>query len=193
MEINKLKERAYNIALKHGWYDEERSMIERTMMVLTELCEAINADRNGKHADRERFESYMTASPNSVRGFMFCFGRYIKDTLEDEFADAVIRILTIAGQEKATLSEDVFSEESISEGVRIAEDSRKNGFYNRVVTLPEELFLVAVPLLTSGPGEDMLFSLLVIAKSRGIDIEWHIEQKMKYNEFRSYKHGNKKY
>lgn len=191
MEINKLKERAYNIALKHGWYDEERSMIERTMMVLTELCEAINADRNGKHADRERFESHMTGNSDCV--FMTCFEQYIKDTVEDEFADAVIRILTIAGQEKATLSEDVFSEEIISEGMRIAEDSRKNGFYNRVVTLPEELYLVAGPLLTSGPGEDMLFSLLVIAKSRGIDIEWHIEQKMKYNEFRPYKNGGKAY
>lgn len=191
MEINKLKERAYNIALKNGWYDEERSMIERTMMVLTELCEAVNADRNGKHADRERFESHMKGNSDCV--FMTCFEQYIKDTVEDEFADAVIRILTIAGQEKAALSEDVFSEESISEGMRIAEDSRKNGFYNRVVTLPEELYLVAGPLLTVGPGEDMLFSLLVIAKSRGIDIEWHIEQKMKYNEFRPYKHGNKKY
>ena len=191
MEINKLKERAYNIALKHGWYDEERSMIERTMMVLTELCEAVNADRNGKHADRERFESHMKGNSDCV--FMTCFEQYIKDTVEDEFADAVIRILTIAGQEKAALSEDVFSEESISEGMRIAEDSRKNGFYNRVVTLPEELYLVAGPLLTVGPGEDMLFSLLVIAKIRGIDIEWHIEQKMKYNEIRPYKHGNKKY
>lgn len=191
MEINKLKERAYNIALKHGWYDEERSMIERTMMVLTELCEAINADRNGRHADRERFDSHMKGNSDCV--FMTCFEQYIKDTVEDEFADAVIRILTIAGQEKATLSEDVFSEESISEGMRIAEDSRKNGFYNRVVTLPEELYLVAGPLLTVGPGEDMLFSLLVIAKIRGIDIEWHIEQKMKYNEIRPYKHGNKKY
>lgn len=191
MEINKLKERAYNIALKHGWYDEERSMIERTMMVLTELCEAINADRNWKYADRERFESHMTGNSDCV--FMTCFEQYIKDTVEDEFADAVIRILTIAGQEKAALSEDVFSEESISEGMRIAEDSRKNGLYNRVVTLPEELYMVAENLLNVGPGEYILFSLLVIAKSRGIDIEWHIEQKMKYNEIRPYKHGNKKY
>ena len=191
MEINKLKERAYNIALKHGWYDEERSMIERTMMVLTELCEAINADRNGKHADRERLESHMTGNSDCV--FMTCFEQYIKDTVEDEFADAVIRILTIAGQEKAALSEDVFSEESISKGMRIAEDSRKNGLYNRVVTLPEELYMVAGSLLNVGPCEDILFSLLVIAKSRGIDIEWHIEQKMKYNEFRPYKNGGKAY
>lgn len=30
-------------------------------------------------------------------------------------------------------------------------------------------------------------------KQKDIDIEWFIEQKMKYNKLRPYKHGNKKY
>ena len=31
------------------------------------------------------------------------------------------------------------------------------------------------------------------ADQLGIDLEWHIEHKMKYNELRPYKHGGKKY
>ena len=52
--------------------------------------------------------------------------------------------------------------------------------------------LVALEDATTHIGE-VLFMLLVIAKRRGIDMEWHVEQKMKYNELRTYRHGGKKY
>lgn len=36
-----------------------------------------------------------------------------------------------------------------------------------------------------------LASILALAKSRNIDLLWHIEEKMKYNELRPNKHGKK--
>ena len=38
-----------------------------------------------------------------------------------------------------------------------------------------------------------LMSIFTLCKVRNIDIEWFIEQKMKYNKLRPYKHGNKQY
>ena len=39
----------------------------------------------------------------------------------------------------------------------------------------------------------MLLGIIGLANYLGIDLMWHIEQKMKYNELRPYKHENKKY
>ena len=35
--------------------------------------------------------------------------------------------------------------------------------------------------------------IIVYCNQNGIEIEWFIKQKMKYNRLREYKHGNKKY
>lgn len=39
----------------------------------------------------------------------------------------------------------------------------------------------------------MLNEIFAFCRSREIDILWFIEQKMKYNESRPFKHGGKKY
>lgn len=197
MEINELKNRAYDIAVKHGWYDEEPSMVHLTMMVITEFGEIINADRNGVYAQRQVFEENCnTSQVNPKTYWNFCFERFIKDTVEDEFADAVIRILSMAGQQKVTLPEEPYSEEHLAEGVAVSNAACACSPLGRPLTLPEEMFLLVSDLASDNPDSSMgniLFTLLVIAKRRGIDIEWHIEQKMKYNELRPYKHGDKKY
>ena len=40
---------------------------------------------------------------------------------------------------------------------------------------------------------DVLARVIAYCKQKDIDIEWFIEQKMKYNKLRSFRHGNKKY
>lgn len=40
---------------------------------------------------------------------------------------------------------------------------------------------------------EILNEIFAFCKDRNIDIEYFIEQKMKYNETRPYKHGGKKY
>lgn len=192
MEINKLKDCAYEIAVKHGWYEDNPSLIHHFMMIVTELCEAIAADRNNINAERSEFEAALR-----TMSFQSAFEKYIKDTVEDEFADAVIRILSIAGHDKAVLPEHSFSKENLEKGVCVANDTCVSGELNREMTLPEEMFMIAYNLLNADVNQvrigDVLFALIVIAKRRGIDIEWHIEQKIKYNNLRPYKHGGKKY
>ena len=76
MSIRRLQEEAHRIAVEHGWWDRSRSAGEALMLVVTELAEAMEAIRSG--------------SPESEK-----IGGFSK--VEEELADAVIRILDYAG------------------------------------------------------------------------------------------------
>lgn len=193
MGINEMKDRAYDIACKHGWYEQKRSNIHELMLVVSELGEAVNADRNGKYANRERFENVLKEFHVP---FSYAFNQCIKDTVEDELADAAIRILSMAGFNSADLEEEPFSEEGLEKLVKAANNGLTISDNPEKITFPEELSMVfsgIMGVLQEGVSMgDVLVNIYVIAYRRGIDLKWHIEQKMKYNEERPYKH-NKKY
>ena len=186
MTINELKDRAYKIACEHGWYDEEHSLIHHLMLVITELSEAVNADRKKKYAQREMFErESVTPQANPEEHWCYCYHTFIKDTVEDELADAVIRILSLAGQAKADLDERLFDEGDIREAVKAGhEDS----------PFTEQVFTIVYELTSKHIDENWSLTMIMLhffllSYDRGIDLHWHIEQKLKYNEHRSYKHG----
>lgn len=193
MGINEMKDRAYDIACKHGWYEQKRTDIHELMLVVSELGEAVNADRNGKYANRERFENVLKEFHVP---FSYAFNQCIKDTVEDELADAAIRILSLAGLNSADLEEEPFSEEGLEKLVKAANNGLTISDNPEKITFPEELsmvFLGIMEVLQKGASMgDVLLNIYVIAYRRGIDLKWHIEQKMKYNEERPYKH-NKRY
>lgn len=193
MGINEMKDRAYDIACKHGWYEQKRSNMHELMLVVSELGEAVNADRNGKYANRERFENVLKEYHVPLS---YAFDKCIKDTVEDELADAAIRILSLAGLNSSDLEEEPFSEEGLEKLVKAANNGLTISDNPEKITFPEELSMVfsgIMEVLTKGASmDDVLLNIYVIAYRRGIDLKWHIEQKMKYNEERPYKH-NKKY
>ena len=53
MKINELSYEAHETALEKGWWDEERSIGELLMLIVTEVAEACEADRKG---DYENFK-----------------------------------------------------------------------------------------------------------------------------------------
>lgn len=186
MTINEMKDRAYKVACEHGWYDEDQPLIHHLMLVITELSEAVNADRRNKYAQRKMFESEsVTPQANPEAHWCHCYRTFIKDTVEDELADTVIRLLSLAGHSKADLDEDMFDEAELRKAVE--REHEEFSFTEQAFTIVYEL--------TAQP-EDKNWSLLLItlhvflfAYDRGIDLHWHIEQKLKYNESRPYKHG----
>jgi len=52
MDINELCKQSHELALKKGFWDEEKSIPVKLMLIVTELAEACEADR---HGDREGF------------------------------------------------------------------------------------------------------------------------------------------
>lgn len=181
MNLNKLKDEVYQIAVEHGWHEEEHGASHWLCLVIAELMEAVEADRIGKRADRNQFESYMSIKERSDEEFIYAFKHGIKDTVEDELADACIRLLDFAGVK--------------NENLEIIDDNRYIVDYSKY-TFTESVFNMVDAVTNYWEYFDIsliLAEIFAFCRSRNIDIEWHILQKMKYNRHRPYKHGNKKY
>lgn len=52
MNLNELRDRAYKTACKHGWHEEDLSNEHLLCLVISELMEAVEADRKRMHAFR---------------------------------------------------------------------------------------------------------------------------------------------
>lgn len=186
MNLNELRDKAYETAVKHGWHNESKSNEHCLCLVVSELMEAVEADRKNRHADRSMFKSdYEDEEPHDDRNFAYNFKEYIKDSVEDELADAVIRLLDLAGLRGVSMSE--------------AEELIGSIQLEKVLDEFTE-FCFKVCHFVSDPYEDLsdrlnyaFVAIIRYAEQKGIDLMWHIEQKMKYNELRPYMHGGKKY
>ena len=185
INLEDLKNEAFQNAVKHGWYDDPMSFHAEMMLIVTELGEVVNADRKERWACRDMFEKNIeTPQEDSDGHWKFCYETFIKDTVEDELADCFIRILSFCGNRNINIMPYFFREESILQ---------MHGYMQREKGMAECIFSV---LYTIMPGEYnnimiSLVRLIALARILNIDLFWHIKQKMKYNELRPYKNGKK--
>ncbi len=172
-------------ACKHGWHEQKHDVSHFVMMIVSELGECVNAERKGKYADRLMFEkNFDTPQINPEGHWKFCFETFIKDTVEDELADSVIRMLDLAKDQDFNIE---YSDDEFKDVM-----DKKDGFEE----LPMFTSKIFVLVLALTYGSNLRLAILlsfVLAQHLGIDLLWYIEQKMKYNEMRPYKHGGKKY
>lgn len=75
-----------------GFWDNERNVGELLMLVTSELGEAMEAHRKGRFAEFEQAETNVRLGGEWNANFK----AHIKDTFEDEIADAVIRLLDLS-------------------------------------------------------------------------------------------------
>ena len=81
---------------KHkGFWDSERETGTLLMLCVSELAEALEADRKGKFANVKLYEAVDQTGRQSHDAFS-CEST-IKDTFEDEIADTIIRLLDLCG------------------------------------------------------------------------------------------------
>lgn len=184
VNLNELRDKAYQCAVVHGWHEENLSDEHFLCLVISELMEAVEADRKGSHADFEAFNKYY----NRI-DFKENFERQIKGTVEEELADACIRLLDLAGLRNVDLGE-----------VTLDELKHSEGFFDWIFT--ECMFFLVCNLTNTDFIEShsfdsylrvVLIEIMGFCVKKDIDIFWHIEQKMKYNELRPYMHGGKAY
>ncbi len=177
-----LRDKAYRNAVVHGWHEENLSDEHFLCLVISELMEAVEADRKGMHANQKQFKCYMNLKERSDDEFIYAFKHDIKDSIEDELADACIRLLDFAGLRGYDL--DSFDYEGSD-----TEDYSELSF-------TESIFKICVYVTDDFYNNDLsilLNEICALCQDRNIDILWYIEQKMRYNELRPYRHGNKAY
>lgn len=79
-------------------FDVSKENIGQTLMLVnSELCEALEAHRKGKTANLTLFLSEHNGKWERPSHDVFSFQSTIKDTFEDEIADAVIRLFDLIG------------------------------------------------------------------------------------------------
>lgn len=182
MNLNHLRDRAYKIVCDHGFHDKELSNEHFLCLVISELMEAVEADRKGKRVNRRNFDFAIEDIGDS---FKSAFEIQIKDTVEDELADACIRLLDLAGLRNIDIED--FSDDSLYESSESCYGETFPESIYAISTIPARFHYESFDALLN----NMLIAIFGLARHLGIDLMWHIEHKMTYNELRENMHGKK--
>ena len=181
-KVQELIKRAYSIAATHGFHEVDRSNAHFMMLVVSEIGEMVEADRKSRRA--------FVGDKLSISDETFAewFESNVKDTLEDELADVVIRICDFLGTrhieplilEETSTSDDwakLWGKDSINE--------QCYGLTKIITRIDEDTTTDDISRLL-GASLTWCFDFADFHK---FDLLWHVEQKMRYNETRSIRHG----
>ena len=182
---NALRDRAYECAKSHGWHEEKHDLKHYLMLAATEVAEAVQADRKGRRADRRAFEEYMETHDETA--IKHAYPDYIAGTVEDELADVAIRLFDLAGVAGLDLS----GMQSLLHKIEKRQENAHKLLDREFTVIAYELTDI---ITCRNLKQAVYFSLSLVltwGDYLGIDMMWHIRQKMRYNETRPYKHGKK--
>lgn len=188
-ELNKLKSVIYATEVAHGFHDEKHTVDHELGMVLSEIGEAIDADRNPnapvptQNTIDEALELADESDEQHV-AFIVYFKEHIKGSVVEELADVAIRLLDLAGDMDVEFDEQSNLEEPI-----LTKDA----------TLPDQLFGFSLGLgsLTFDFADgvefaDALQDITGIAKDyTHLDLWQVVRLKMLYNDMRPRLNGKK--
>ena len=181
-KLKKWSEEIYDIACRHGWHDEYKPDGQWMGLIVSEIGEAIEADRSRPRAMTEeqwKMQDFTDAQIADDQGFISFYDECIKGSVEEEFADIVIRLLDYARM-KWRCGID-FSYEKMY---------RHNDW-----GFPEHAWYLCKYVLNTGYMNiaDSIGYVMDWADDLGINLERHIEWKIRYNNLRPYRHGGKRY
>lgn len=174
-DIDRWIKQAYDTACKHGFHDKEYSDRHWLMLIITEISEAVEADRKGKHTDWSMLTglyNYTFGNENPDKEtIQQDFERYIKDNIEDELADVCIRIFDLAGLRKLNMQS--FYPCGYSQRLTFTEFA-----YSLVQTIDNPTRSLSKRL------RSVICKVIAYCYYHNIGLKKHIELKMKYNEMR---------
>ena len=96
--LNELSQQIHANAVAKGFWDKIPNFGELLMLTVSELGEAMEADRKDKRTDKEHLKWVASLKNDSVADEFF--KNHIKDTVEDEMADAIMLLLSISASRK---------------------------------------------------------------------------------------------
>lgn len=186
--LNRYAKDCHERSVAKGFWDVPHSVGHYLMLAFGELHEAIEADRIGKWA---KLDPDTIDTLQRIEGAPYAqeFLREVKDTVEDEISDAVIRLLDLLG--------------CLLKGVDLTQEelNMTPAAYDRITPpkmLTDAMFVVVSGSVYAACNDKEFISVLTPIKSLehlcdhlGIDLMTHIELKLKYNATRPALHGKK--
>jgi NTP pyrophosphatase (non-canonical NTP hydrolase) len=100
--LNELRDKAFAYAERQGFHVKPINFGERLMLVVSELAEALEADREGKWSpkfvpDTTRKNNVPLLDTNPESYSQHGYGIFFRGSVEEVLADVIIRICDIAG------------------------------------------------------------------------------------------------
>ena len=187
--LNRYAKGCHERSVAKGFWDGTHTVGHYLMLAFGELHEAIEADRIGKWAKLTP-EAVKNLRVVSDGAFTKAFLWFVKDRVEDEIADAVIRLLDLLGW--------MLKDRALSE-TEVETDLGVSAFYIAgEMTLADALWPILQEACCLCGKYAHRYAILYSIKSLellcdhlGIDLMTHIELKLKYNELRPALHGKK--
>ena len=188
-DLEVLSKQAYESAKDKGFYPNDVTFC--LMFIIVEMGEVLQADRKDRHGSIEDYKSEIEMG----RDIPTAYKNTLEGTVESEFADIAIRILSLLGSiisdEKIELTEgeDLIGEYQLAKfifGFDLVENLYR---LNKKIVI---LGLDCSPnLYLAKYLQEILMDIFAIAHKYNINLMEHIKLKMKYNESRPYLHGYK--
>ena len=189
-DLEVLSKQAFESAKNKGFYPGTGTTFHM-MFIIVEMSEVLQADRKDRHGSIEDYESEIemgmdipTAYKNTLEG-----------TVESEFADIAIRILSLLGSIMDSEKVYIMEDEDLIDEYKLAEFIFS---FDLVEDLYRIIEKIGVCDLDNSPNwylvkhlQEILVDIFAIAHSNNINLMEHIMLKMKYNETRPYLHGYK--
>lgn len=188
--LKQLMTKAYETAKAKGFYKPDLDINQALMLIITEMGETIQASRHDRHGSIEDYNKWLGVSEEQA------YEESLEGTMESEFADIAIRIISLLGwyasQKPICLMSDIEIKKTI--------DFHKVEFEHGNWSLPDAMYLIITRMtyfpFSCSPAwmntlrlQDILVLVFALAQVEGIDLVEHIELKMKYNETRPYLNG----
>lgn len=101
--LNEMAKEIYEENAAKGFHEKETEFGTRIALIHSELSEALEADRKGSHANVREYIFRVHEGDDPARSFE----QLVKDTVEDEIADAIIRILDLCATEGINIAEHI--------------------------------------------------------------------------------------
>ena len=98
--LNSITKEFHERAKAKGFYEKPKEIGTLLMLVVSELSEALEADRKDKHADTKHIEQFFRNGKSDETNpitYATLFKESVKDTFEDEIADTLIRLFDLVG------------------------------------------------------------------------------------------------
>ena len=197
--LNELAQQIFLDNKAKGFWSEQRSIAEILVLVQSEMFEALEADRKNRFSIKIPAYQSILALDN----FQDFFVDNIKDTVEDELADTVIRILDMAGAWQLKLQQpylvpSLYSWAKQKSALHLLEQERYSipacvleisALVSKIIQ--ESLGVHETTVILKNGANDLLVAVLAIAQHFRVDIWAHVHLKLAFNRMRAAKHGKR--
>ena len=172
-DLEVLSKQAFESAKNKGFYPGTGNTFH-LMFIIVEMCEVLQADRKDRHGSIEDYESEIEMG----RDVPTAYRNTLEDTVESEFADIAIRILSLLGSIMDSEKVDLMEDEDLIDEYKLAEFIFGFDLVEDLYRLIEK---IGVCDLDDSPNwylvkhlQEILVDIFAIAHSNNINLMEHL-------------------